>query len=387
MSTKDHIQYLADKIGPRGSTRRGERRAAQYAFHVLTSAGMQPKVDTFHSARSAYHPYLLFSALFVMSELCFLVGGIYGAIIAILLSVLSLVSIILELVFRPNPIRWLIPKGESQNVWVKIESQGIARQKVVLLGHLDSHRTPLIFSSPGWLKFFGILVPLGILSSVILVLIFGASLIIDHWIWQVISLPLVSMHLVIFILMIQADLTPYSPGANDNASGAALVLNVALKLNEKPLAHTEVWSVLTGCEEVGCYGADACVEAHREDLGNAIWLTVDSVGTLGGDPTYTVSETFLLTTRSDPQLVKMAQDISQDHPEFNVKSHSIRGIYSEGAIGGKYALRVLSIGSSGSDGRQPEWHRMTDVIEKVDMDVVKRCEMFVWEILIAIDLD
>ncbi len=385
MSTIDHIQHLSETIGPRGSTRRGEREAARYASQVLRTADLKPEVEAFRSARSAYHPYVLFSGVYLVSELCFLIGGGRGAVAAILLSLLGLLSILLELSFRSNPFRWLIPKGDSQNVCVKIEPQGQVRQKVVLLGHLDSHRTPLVFSSKSWLKFFGVLVPLGLGSSILLILLFGISLISEHWIWQAASVPLASLFLVIFILMVQADLTPYSPGANDNASGAALVLDIAVRLYKNPLAHTEVWGVLTGCEEVACYGTDAFVKSHRDDLDEAIWLTVDSVGTRGGDPTYTVSETFLLTTQSDPELVDIAQKIAQDHTELKVKPHSFRGAYSEGAIGGKYNFRVLSFGSISRDGRVPEWHRMSDVIEEIDVDVAARCERFIWEILKSID--
>ncbi|MCK4898443.1 MAG: hypothetical protein KAS38_06690, partial [Anaerolineales bacterium] len=61
------------------------------------------------------------------------------------------------------------------------------------------------------------------------------------------------------------------------------------------------------------------------------------------------------------------------------------GAYSEGAIGGKYNFRVLSFGSSRRDGSQPEWHRLTDVVDKVDAGVVERCEMFIWEVLRSID--
>ncbi|MCK4978491.1 MAG: M28 family peptidase, partial [Anaerolineales bacterium] len=378
-------RYLAETIGPRGSTRSGERKAAQYAAGVLAEAGMEPKVEPFRSARSAYYPYLAFSVLFLVSELFFLFGGGWGAVAAILLSLLGLLSILLELAFCPNPFRWVLPKGDSQNVWVRIEPRQQARQKVVLLGHLDSHRTPLIFSSERWLKFFGTLVPLGLGSSLLLILLFGIGIVVEAWIWAVLSIPFALLHLIIFTLMIQADLTPFSAGANDNASGAALVLSTALRLKDEPLAHTEVWSVLTGCEEVACYGADAFTRTHQDELGEVIWLTADSVGTAQGDPTYTVSETFLLASQSDPGLVKMAEQIAEDHPELRIKPHIFKGAYSEGAIGGKYKFRVLSFGSSRRDGSQPEWHRMTDVIDKVDAGVVERCERFIWEVLRSID--
>jgi hypothetical protein len=48
-------------------------------------------------------------------------------------------------------------------------------------------------------------------------------------------------------------------------------------------------------------------------------------------------------------------------------------------------MQVLSFGSTSRDGRVPEWHRMTDVVTEIDMDVVERCERFIWEILISID--
>jgi hypothetical protein len=381
----DHIRYLADTIGPRGSTRSRERKAAQYAARVLSEAGMEPKVEPFRSARSAYYPYLVFSGLFLVSELFFLFGGDWGVAAAILLSLFGLLSILLELAFRPNLLRWLLPKGDSQNVLVKIEPMEQARQKVVLLGHLDSHRTPLIFSSKRWLRFFGTLVPLGLGSSVLLILLFGIGFFAEIGTWRALSIPFAIVHLIIFTLMIQADLTPFSPGANDNASGAALVLSIALRLRDEPLINSEVWSVLTGCEEVACYGADAFAQAHRDELDEVIWLTVDSVGTGQGDPTYTVSESFLLSSQSDPDLVKLAEQISKDRPELRIKPHVFKGAYSEGAIGGKYKFRLLSFGSSRRDGSQPEWHRMTDVIDKVDANVVGRCEKFVWEVLKTID--
>jgi hypothetical protein len=37
------------------------------------------------------------------------------------------------------------------------------------------------------------------------------------------------------------------------------------------------------------------------------------------------------------------------------------------------------------DGVLPEWHRRTDVIERVDPETVQRTELFLWELLQELD--
>lgn len=51
-------------------------------------------------------------------------------------------------------------------------------------------------------------------------------------------------------LCIEADRTPFTAGANDNASAVGLVLTLAEALVKQPLQHTRVWLACTGCEEV-----------------------------------------------------------------------------------------------------------------------------------------
>ena len=53
-----------------------------------------------------------------------------------------------------------------------------------------------------------------------------------------------------------AERTPFTAGANDNASAVGLVLTLAEAPVSPPLAHTRVWQACTGCEEVQHYGAD-----------------------------------------------------------------------------------------------------------------------------------
>jgi hypothetical protein len=386
MSAMDHVRYLAETIGPRGSTRGSEKQAAQYAADTLQTAGLESITETFISARSGWHQYTLYAGVLLAGELLFWFGGQLGAVLAIVLTVSSLASVLVELTFRPNPLRWLLPKGSSQNVWARIEPVKEQRDQVVLIGHLDTHRTPLAFSTDGWLKLFGFLVPIGLVSSVALLIIFAGSLLADGGLWRPLSLPFALFVMGLLLITAQADMTDYTVGANDNATGAGIVLSLAERLSREPLEHTRVWAALTGCEEVACYGADAFARAHQGELSGTAWITLDTLGSRESRPCYLKQETFLLTAKSDPGLIAMADQVASQHPELKARAHDgFSGAYTEGSIGAKYGYRVLTLIALNDEGKPTEWHRPTDVVEKMDPAVVTACERFTWELLEEID--
>jgi hypothetical protein len=385
MPAIDHVRYLAETIGPRGSTTPQEAEAARYAAQVLQDVGLEPVSESFTSARSSWHPYALGAGLFLVGELLFWIGGRWGATAALALALLALVSLLLQLAHRPNPLRWLLPKGPSQNVWARIEPQGEAREQAVLLGHLDTHRTPLFNSTDRWLKVYALLIPLGLVSVVVLTILFAIGLAAGAWLWRFLSLPFGLITLGLFLLTLQADFTPYTPGANDNATAAGVVLSVAGRLKEEPLAHTAVWAVLSGCEEVGGYGADAFARAHMAELGRAVWIALETVGGTGASPAYLTHETLLLTTRSDPALLALADRVASRNPELDAHRWTFFGAYSEGAIGAQHGHRVLTLLGHRRDGALPEWHRTTDVMENVESEALERTETFLWELLQEID--
>ena len=385
MTAMKHVRHLAETIGPRGSTTEKEAEAARYAAETLRQSGLEPVTEPFASARSAWYPYVAFTGLVLVGEILFWVGGRWGAAAALALAALALGSVLLELAFRPNPLRWVLPKGESQNVWARVPARSEERNRVVIMGHLDSHRTPLAFSTDRWLKLFGTLVPVGLVSSIILLVLFAIGIASAAWVWRLVSLPFALVGMGIYFLTLQADLTPYSPGANDNATGAGIVLSVAARLVKEPLAHTTVWAVLSGCEEVGCYGAEAFAETHREELGDAAWIALDTMGSAGSNPCYLTQETFLLTAHSDPDLLALAGRVANGHPELQAEARTFSGAYTEGAIGIKHGFRTLTLITLPREGALTEWHRPTDVVERVDADAVARSEAFLWEVLQELD--
>jgi len=385
MNAIEHVKQLAQQIGPRGSATAQEKAAADYAANSLEMMGLSPTVETFRTARSAWLPAGLFWSLMLAAGFLFVGGTQVGKMLSLPIAVLALGSIVLELTFRTNPLRWLLPKGPSQNVWVRIPSSGPLRERAALVAHLDTHRTPLVFSSDRWVRWFGRVVPIGFTFALVQIAIIIAGFVRPEiWIRYLVIAPMLPSF-GLLALMLQADFTPYSPGANDNASGVGVALSMAERLAARPLEHTEVWIVLTGSEEVGSYGANAFLRRHRADLPGAAWLTVDTVGSRDGAPVFLSQETFLCPVRSDPELLRIARQVAVNHPQWRAREIKTKGAYTDGALGAKHGLRVLTFGSHTPGGGLSNWHRPTDTVDRMGEECLLTSEAFVLGVLTQMD--
>jgi hypothetical protein len=380
-----HIDYLARVIGPRGSATAAEAEAARYAYEQFERAGLKPGVERFRSARSAWHPFALAMALALLAVAVYPLAGRATAAIALALIATVIACALREINLLPNPLRLLLPRGESQNVWAVVPSTGEPRQTVAIIGHLDSHRTPLLFRSLRWQRLMHVVVPAGFLAMVAAGVLFAIGLAMQEAVIYLIAAALAAALVPVLLLTLQADLTPYTHGANDNASGAGLLFTLAETLREQPLRETEVWLVATGCEEVGCYGAIAFFRAHRDALRDAAIIVVDTVGGPGSGPCYFRSEGMVLPHRYDPGLLALADSIASERPELGAYSRKMTEAYTEGLPAIQAGLRALTFCGFTPEHELPHWHQRTDMAENIDRDVLARNYLFVRELLQAID--
>src|SRR5512136_2377561 len=150
----ERIRILSEDIGPRGPTGVGERKGAEFAQSEFTKFGLNPVWETFKSARSIFQPHLIGSLGMLLAFIIFPLSGTTTAVIAALLSILVLATELMELGFQNNLYRLILPKGESQNVHAVIPPEGEHTGDLVIVGHLDSQRTPFIFRTPKHVKFY-----------------------------------------------------------------------------------------------------------------------------------------------------------------------------------------------------------------------------------------
>jgi len=382
-SWREHIRVLAEEIGPRGSATEGERRGSEYCKQVLARLGFAPRIETYKSARSIYHPHLIAASGLLVAFVIYPLGGRVTAGIAAGLSFVAFASQLMELGLRDNLLRRLVPKGNSQNVVATVEPAGKHKRDLVIMGHVDSHRTPIIFSSTSWLytyMIFSIVAAVAFSAQVALYILGTVTQ--WGWIWPVSVASAVCAALLV-AMCIQADSTPFNRGANDNASGAGLVLALAETLRNEPLEHTRVWLVCSGCEEVQHYGATDFFRRHRNELHNPAALVFDSVGCAG--PAWLIKEGIVVPFYSDRELVALAERVAADHSELAAYGTRIRGGNTEMADALRARVPAITWCGIAHHGRLPYWHQAGDTFDKIDPDVLARTYAFTRSFMRALD--
>ncbi len=252
-----HIRALAVDIGPRGPTTEGERRGAAYCAETFRRLGLAPQVEGFTSARSIFQPHLLAASGMLLAFALYPLAGPASAAVAAVISFAALASDLLELSFIDNPLRRIVAKGPSQNVVAVVPPAAEHRQDLVLIGHIDTQRTPLVFSTPRWVGAYKAFTTVAfvVFAAQVLLYVLGAFTG-WRWIWPA-TVPCALCAVLLMALCIQAERTPFTAGANDNASAVGLVLTLAEALISRPLQHTRVW--------LGVYGlrGGAALRGHR----------------------------------------------------------------------------------------------------------------------------
>jgi hypothetical protein len=365
-----HIRALAVDIGPRGSTREGERKGAEYARTQFEKFGLKPIWESFKSARSIFQPHLLGSALMLLAFMVFPFGGRTTAVIAALLSLLVLVSELQELGFQDNLYRRILPKGESQNVHAVVPAAAEHRQDLVLVGHLDSQRTPLIFRSPAWVKIYDRFTTVVFITFILQVLLYTLAIFfVWSWTWLA-TIPTAVCAVLLAALCIQADSTPFTAGANDNATAAGLVLTLAEFFAKNPLQHTRVFAVCTGCEEVQHYGMIDWYKRHRSELKNPRAVVFEMLGCAG--PAWLTREGIIVPFKADAEMVILIERLARDHPEWGAYETKISGGNTEMADAVRFKVPAITLFGMTRDGVAPFWHQVGDTFDKMDPVVMEK---------------
>lgn len=382
----NHIRYLTQAVGPRGTMTEGERRAADYVQQVMRSLGLREvRAEPFTGPRSIWLPYAVSYGMALVGGLVGLMGGRIGAGVGGPLSLLAACWFFAELSFRDTLLHHVLPQGHSQNVVGVIPARRRAHRRVVLVGHLDTQRTPWLFASlPGLLLFTAsVYISFGgmVLKGMLLVAqaLTGAS-----------PLPALSWALTLWfgigaVACLQAERTPFTVGANDNASAVGVVLWLAERLMAHPLEHTEVWALCTGSEEVGCHGMVEFLRRHGEELREALFLDLEGVGI--GQVHYSVREGMLCPYWTPRELIQLAGRVAVRRPDLGPRPTSLRGGYTETGAVIAAGLRGMTILCMTPEGMVPYWHQRKDTCDKLDPAALERAGEFAWELLREIEAE
>jgi len=326
----EHIRHFAVEIGARGSTTPQERIAAEYCLQHFKSLGIESEIQEFNSPKTGWRQHSVAAALGLFSIGLSWFGGKPGSILSTAIMILTTCSVILELYFISNLLRLFMPKGKSQNVLARIKPRKEMRKQVLVVSHIDSHRTPWVFSTKNRLLLLRIITTLGTISFFLSIFIFFIISFIDIEFIRWGLLLLIPIFVVLFVITFQADKTPFTNGANDNASGAAIILEIASKITQEPLNNIEVWILCTGCEEVGSYGIQAFIKEYKPVLKNFWGINIDNVGGKGVGVCFTSSEGMIYRVKPSKELIELANQIKSGRTDCDVYSLPFNILHSDG---------------------------------------------------------
>lgn len=374
-----HLRMLADEIGPRPAGHVEEMRTRQYIRTVLYALGY-PEVESLPFLAPDTWGYALNSPLIAAWFSNLLPSRLWGGLAALG----SAYALWHGTRIGRHPLARLARRRQSATLVVRALPTGVARHRVVLLGHTDSNKDRPFFR-PGLKKLL-----LGLTTAALGALIGnGVAQLIEgltaHPGAARIRKLSAGAILVSLLLGLADECGDFVPGANDNASAVACLLGLAAHLRQQPLEHTEVWFAFTGAEESGCLGAHALLDVYGADLRDAWFLDFEMVG--AERVAYVTRHTgfsLLSSYRPDPDSLAWATSTAQAHPDLGITGAEMVIGEEVGALRLR-GYRGICLAGVGPDGWLTNWHQASDHTANIIPTGLEKAARFAWALIQTLD--
>lgn len=240
----EHVQALADDIGPRPVSTEEENQASLYVAKNLQEAGLEVGIDEFATPTGVRWPY----ALSFLLVICGTVLSGFGAFVpglsttfyalGLLLVVASMVFYFTERLGHPI-LSKALTRGVSQNVVARYVPSSVARErrrrKIIVVAHVDTVRAqpeamPALVNIMPVLKkgIYYCMIAMAVLFVVRMLPLPWPDTV-DFGLW-IASLVISAFLFVCTVCIVVNRFMPYVSGANDNASSLAVLLGLARRL-------------------------------------------------------------------------------------------------------------------------------------------------------------
>jgi peptidase M28-like protein len=362
------IRILAEDIGPRRPCSESEKLAADRLVVWLREHGVEAGREEFNGYSTFAKPY---AVLFGAS----LAGGLLQRSASrtlrragTALAAGSAAVGALEGDLRWTPLSDALSTAPSANVIGRVPAAGPARRRVCLVGHLDTSRSGALFH-PGVVPHLAKLLQIPAISALLLA---AGPLVRRAPGGRTLHAAALGGMVISLAMLTERELRGEDvSGASDNASGAAVALQLAAECAASPLEHTEVDVLITSCEESGMLGAQAYARRHKRRAGETTFINFDTVG--GPAPlTYILREGSATVNRpASRMLVEMLESIAQRRPELGlVPARTTPGLPTDATpmrARGWDAVTLLAQGDT-----IPNYHWPTDTYANIDPPTVGR---------------
>lgn len=368
-----------DSAGP------GERAAAAWAQGRLVAAGVRDVAVEHYRGRATNSWSFAGHSLAGLAALR--VGGVRGAALALAAAA----SLERDASGRwPWRRRWL-GGGTGANAIGVIPPSGEERSTVVVVAHLDAAKTGLAWHPALGAPAAGrrersrrVDPVMGLQAAGLLAAAAAAPLPRRSRPRRALAAPAALLNAAAIALNLDIARSPTVPGANDDATGVAVALDLARALASDPLEHTRVVIALVGSEESGMGGFHAVLERRAEELDPARTLVL-GLDTLGcGTPIVAWGEGAVRTHRYRAADLALADEGAASAGEPPPQRWRI-GAWTDPLLALTRGIPALSLLSIGPGGAYTHYHVPSDLPEHVDWGCVAACARIAAGTLAAAD--
>jgi hypothetical protein len=206
-----------------------------------------------------------------------------------------------------------VSKYRCANITGQLPDEPENGMTVVLMAHYDSKSQTF----PIWLR-VALFIITGLLSLLLTLCIIAFSIAAMIAGSGLLGGALVAGGVLVFLLSLSFLLNSVgnlSDGALDNATGVGIVAEIAARLKDDQPDGLKVRAVATAAEEIGLCGANAYLDAHRDELDPANTVIINFDG-CGGDRTVGVLHSYGIPRK------KISREIMDHLKEISI-SHNI----------------------------------------------------------------
>jgi hypothetical protein len=174
----------------------------------------------------------------------------------------------------------------------------------------------------------------------------------------------------------------FTAGANDNASGAGVMLSLVATIASSPLEHTAVWGVATARGGAGGRGMIALLKKHGRTLEDLFIINLDHLGR--GDTKVITREGVMFGFRSSRRLTRLALKAAEGSRNLKISKGKCRVKKSDAMVATVRGYRAITVGGA-RGGTYDGWRNTDDTYDRIQRASLDRAVNLVESLLEAID--
>ena len=367
----------------RASSSQNEYRSATHILELMNSLGLKTKLDEFKSQKSLVGELVTILLFFIIASAFSFVKPWLGFLLGVMGAILFWGYFSNQF----KPIAPLFRHSKSYNVIGRFPNES-AIYKVIFTAHHDTARSSPLWHPKRVASFrFSFLTGVALLLLLLIFLLLKALKI--NFLFTNIFIILLCVYILgqIIILIYGRITGTLIQGANDNASGVAVILDLAAKLKESSFPDFEFWFASTGSEEVGAIGMVNFMKNYKSKFSKetTYFINIDNVGS--GQLHYYLGEGMLNFYKFSDELIQTAQKVVAKKEFIAVTPKKYRVAYTDAIIPASKGYHAILLLATDERDVIPNWHWETDNLDNIDFRTVEKTSNFTFEMVRQLNND